>query len=427
MNTPPPPPPPPLTTMSDKTEASVVDKFPHPTLPHVSGDPSYKQLAEIKRKLNTNTASVASTFGDVNAGHLRTTLTNAEYKELTKTTFVPPALPGQYPALSKDTTKHEFQKSRFNEQLRIWKQHDSVEKALKQQVLGTFEEVYYSTLCDKLTGYARVTTRALLEHLFAAYGKITHNDLNENDALLREPCNPAMPIETYYKQVEEAVDFALAANDPYSERHIVNISVLAMQRTGVFSERCKEWKKQSDKDKTWPNFKGHFSEAQGDYRNEQTTAKQGGCAGSLTIDEIRDKATSVSLAATSSQRAELEANNTMLRKQVQTYEANYQALKDKVDQLQNNRYAPPPVAAITASHGGGAATTVSNVSNLPSPNKKPRQKRYPNDNFCWSHCYNVAKTHTSATCMKKEPGHKDDATKDNTMGGSGRNKNGTWN
>jgi hypothetical protein len=41
-----------------------------------------------------------------------------------------------------------------------------------------------------------------------------------------------------------------------------------------------------------------------------------------------------------------------------------------------------------------------------------------NDNYCWSHEYQVGLAYTSsANCTKKYTGHKDAATKDNIMGG----------
>jgi hypothetical protein len=40
-----------------------------------------------------------------------------------------------------------------------------------------------------------------------------------------------------------------------------------------------------------------------------------------------------------------------------------------------------------------------------------------NDIYCWSHGYQVAKSHTGATCNMKKSGHQDAATKGNTMGG----------
>jgi hypothetical protein len=40
-----------------------------------------------------------------------------------------------------------------------------------------------------------------------------------------------------------------------------------------------------------------------------------------------------------------------------------------------------------------------------------------NDSYCWSHGYQVAKTHNSATCNVRKTGHQENATKVDTMGG----------
>jgi predicted RNase H-like nuclease (RuvC/YqgF family) len=40
-----------------------------------------------------------------------------------------------------------------------------------------------------------------------------------------------------------------------------------------------------------------------------------------------------------------------------------------------------------------------------------------NDSYCWSHGYQVAKSHTSATCNMKKSGHHDAANKSNPTGG----------
>jgi predicted RNase H-like nuclease (RuvC/YqgF family) len=44
-------------------------------------------------------------------------------------------------------------------------------------------------------------------------------------------------------------------------------------------------------------------------------------------------------------------------------------------------------------------------------------KTTSNDSYCWSHGYQVAKSHTSATCNMEKSGHQDAANKSNTMGG----------
>ena len=54
-------------------------------------------------------------------------------------------------------------------------------------------------------------------------------------------------------------------------------------------------------------------------------------------------------------------------------------------------------------------------------NRRPRTHQ-DNGNYCWTHGYHVGNKHNSATCQNKAPGHQDNATRENTMGGSQANK-----
>jgi hypothetical protein len=61
-------------------------------------------------------------------------------------------------------------------------------------------------------------------------------------------------------------------------------------------------------------------------------------------------------------------------------------------------------------------------------NQERRDKRAPRSfnpsasNYCWTHGYEVGKTHTSLTCNTRNPGHKAEATRGENMGGSQANK-----
>ena len=55
-----------------------------------------------------------------------------------------------------------------------------------------------------------------------------------------------------------------------------------------------------------------------------------------------------------------------------------------------------------------------------SSNKKPAY--LVENGYCWTHGYRVKKGHDSASCPAKDEGHKDAATRANTMNGSTANK-----
>jgi hypothetical protein len=66
---------------------------------------------------------------------------------------------------------------------------------------------------------------------------------------------------------------------------------------------------------------------------------------------------------------------------------------------------------------GGRATTAPIETAVPGAAYARTSYKTKNDNYCWSHGYQVVLAHTITNCTKKAPRHKDEATKENIMGG----------
>jgi hypothetical protein len=65
----------------------------------------------------------------------------------------------------------------------------------------------------------------------------------------------------------------------------------------------------------------------------------------------------------------------------------------------------------------------SEIASLKNKIKRAWQGQLPtrttnNDSYCWYHGYQVAKSHTSATCNVRKNGHPEAAMKIDTMGGA---------
>jgi predicted RNase H-like nuclease (RuvC/YqgF family) len=117
--------------------------------------------------------------------------------------------------------------------------------------------------------------------------------------------------------------------------------------------------------------------------------------------------------------------------------------QDRDDSMQETSESIAQLATATASYRGTVATLTttnarlanqleaahaliaqlkSEIVTLKNKIKPVWQGQRParitnNDSYCWSHGYQVAKSHTSATCNVKKTGHQDSATKIDTMGG----------
>ena len=149
------------------------------------------------------------------------------------------------------------------------------------------------------------------------------------------------------------------------------------------------------------NFKTFFAASHKKWRRSSTTAQQGGYheANLLTADTIETLGTlATGIEQDRHTVSTLSADNVTLRQQLE-------ALSTQLASLQ---------------------------ANIPQNNSNPRhqqqsaprtRRRFSNDNYCWSHGWDVSRTHDSTNCRHQKEGHKTEATRSNTMNGSDTNKN----
>jgi hypothetical protein len=87
------------------------------------------------------------------------------------------------------------------------------------------------------------------------------------------------------------------------------------------------------------------------------------------------------------------------------------ANKKLADALACTKSGAAPVTPVTP------ATLVTPAAAPAPPKARLATRPFPG-NYCWTHGHRINQTHTSATCTRRAPGYKEDATIANTMGGS---------
>ena len=165
----------------------IVEGFPHPTIVPIHGLPTFETIAELNLQLNANAASVQSNLGDGQLGLLFLTVTPEEYNLLSNTVFVPPPNPGNAPVLPGGATGPQISAiiRQHTNDTHVFREYLATDKALKQQVIGAIQPMYLRTLSHRTTGFANVSTRQMLTHLYTQYGRLSPADLQENDAKMR--------------------------------------------------------------------------------------------------------------------------------------------------------------------------------------------------------------------------------------------------
>jgi hypothetical protein len=378
--------------MTASTPDELIAGFPHSSLPKVTGEPTSEDLKVIRRLLNNNAMIVASYEGGGCHGHLGIIMTNEEYFDVAVNVFHVPNNPGPSAAVVAGMTAAVIAETTrlHKDTTQVYHTYHNVDQAIKKLIIESFDNAYLNALSDEIVGYANCTSLQLLTHLLTYYAMITPNELTQNYELLNAPYDPNQPIETRFQQIQDAWSFVVAGGQPYGAAMIVNVAYILVFNTGLFPDACRAWQSRAIAGKAWAQFKLDFATAHREFRLTNQTAQQSGFHSANmmieqvhkdtmqdTVDAIAQLAT-----ATASDRGTVDTlttTNAKLATQLEAAQAQIALLKNDITTLKNKI---KPVW-----QGQRPIKTMNNGS------------------YCWSHGYQVAKSHTSATCNMKKSGH----------------------
>ena len=263
-----------MTTMATPTVVFPLDKLdPLPT----DRTPKAIEIRHLKRQLLQQTAAIPSEYGGGRHGHIGLILQAAEYAALvpagTDAFNLPnrPALPNFHGAAAiVATTEHTY----YN-RIEQWRLTTTVERQIKRQIVEACPPFILQALEDPMHGLGLRTSRELLHHLETTYGTITDDDLAENLKGCEEAWDPNEPTDTVFIKLREARAFATAGQDNISDAAAIRLALLAFEKSGVFAEAIKDWRKLPIGSRTWANMPAHFAAANKE-RLRETTAAQAG-------------------------------------------------------------------------------------------------------------------------------------------------------
>jgi hypothetical protein len=225
---------PPNSNMKYSTVEDVLASFPHPILTTVEGEPDYQAIHATRKFLQANSRSIDTHLGGGTLGHLGLIMSYAAYSSIAPptagdpTVWETPNAPGRAPA-TMDGTAAQISATRhvWEEDVQTYLTCTSVQKALKKQIIGVFEPMYLVILNDNMVGYANISSRDMLDHLFETYGNITAVGLEINFEHMHRAWDLQQPVETLFKQIQDCADYSEARGSPSVPR---SRSTLGMQK-----------------------------------------------------------------------------------------------------------------------------------------------------------------------------------------------------
>jgi hypothetical protein len=101
--------------------------------------------------------------------------------------------------------------------------------------------MYLETFNDNLVGYANISERDMLDHLFETYGNITAVDLEINFEHMRRAWDPQQPVETLFKKIQDCDDYSEAGGVPIGPSQQINVGYAKIFATGHCMSACRRW------------------------------------------------------------------------------------------------------------------------------------------------------------------------------------------
>jgi hypothetical protein len=176
--------------------------------------------------------------------------------------WVSPTAPGREPGNTDGTdAQNSTARHIWEEEVQTYLTYTSVQQALKKQIITVFEPMYLDVLNDDLAGFSNISAWAMLDHLFTTYGNITAVDLENNFEHTRHAWDPQQHVESLFKQIKDFYDYKEAGGFLIGHPQQINVCYANIFETGHFMSACRRWNENPLADKTWAQFKAHFSAA----------------------------------------------------------------------------------------------------------------------------------------------------------------------
>jgi hypothetical protein len=269
------------------------------------------------------------------------------------TLWVTPNAPGRAPATT-DGTVAQLSAARhiWEEDVQTYRTYTSVQQALKKQIISVFEPIYLDILNDNMVGYANISARYMLDHLFEAYGNITAVDLEINFEHMRRDWDPQQPVETLFKQIQDCADYSEAGGVFIGHPQQINIGYAKIFATGHFMSACRRWNDKPTAEKTWTHFKSHFAAAHRQHKQMQgeSAATAGYHSANAAVTQNEDQMAEATIGAlanlataTAADRgvvAALTQANSRLAKQLEENSSKLRELKALLNQERRDKQGP---------------------------------------------------------------------------------------
>jgi hypothetical protein len=426
-------------TMSTSLPSVKDTYFQHKMLKRIHGQPTYETLQNLSTEIKANAASVPSTLGGGQYGHLGLILSVDRYATLANTIpWVSPPNPGPFaPPANGTGPQLEAAKDVWRELKLSFDLCQATEKALIAQIVESIDPIYLRPLLNRITGQYSTDVSAVLLHLFATHGKITPQQVKAKEmATFNMQYDISLPVDNVFTAIDDLIDLAEHALSPMSPQQMIDLAYVIFARQPILQQDLRLWNRRPIIERTWANMLQHFRDAQSDLSYLPTAGDvfhQQPFHQANTVSEIADLVAQRLLeaippgdtpppayvSATDTANAVFQQRNSALAAREA---ALLSQMTEMMAMMRNGTTATSsgshPGNTSQPGHRSGRTDPRSGRTDARSGHRGSRRLPSAPRSYCWSH---GACAHSSSQCNTQLPGHQSSATFTNMQGGSTSN------
>ena len=360
--------------------------------------------------------------------------------------------PGMFTPDERLTEKqHARAEARCNQDLHLFQHKTNIIQACLQDLEAAIPSELIADLHDEDDALKlSVTPRSLIAHMETNCDILKPKDIDDIMTTLNKPFDESMTMAQCFKRQQKCRDLLKSTDVPLSDATLIWAGRKHFERVPFLQRACREWKKACPLTvtPTWKDFKRHFQMHCNEHIDEQATLNSIGIANSAITKDLEEAHATIATKNTQleealAQNALTLAHNEALmallaeQKQCLTVPTLVETItkSNSTSELTDKGSNQLEVAALSQQIAQLTAALASNQPtkpNWPTASTRPKKKKFPpkgnrkerwctNNNHCWTHGFDVADSHTSATCKTPAQGHQKEATLTNQMGGSTAN------
>jgi len=284
---------------------------------------------------------------------------------------------------------------------------EAAEEGIKAFLLANINKTWLKPLRDATTFFNNVTAYTMLEFLRTNSGGLHDVDLATlpSTCYTTTPPRKAYPSSEFILKLEHSREKLEWGGVPMSDATLLATAHSQVMASQHYPEAWRKWERMAPAAKTWVAWQAHYRLANIERdRILKSNPLAFGAANHVADIGIDSAAITMAL----DNIANAATNDSSL---IATLMTRIKALELKAGQ------PPPIIDNRTTNNTTGTIPFVPRVYTLAEA-----LAIFDPAGYCHTHGYRVHASHTSAKCKKKKRGHKNEATRADTMGGSNKNK-----